>query len=342
MVINKASLQEALEIVKPGLASKEMIEQATSFAFINGRVVTYNDEISISHPVEGLELQGAIKAEHLYQLLTKLKKDTIEVSVTENEVILSAGKIKAGLTLQSEIKLPLESISEIGKWKLLPDNFCKYLGFVLGSASKDMSKPKMTCAHVNQAGWIEASDGNRITKCIIEEMPVPTFLVPVSSCSTVVKLEPIKIAQGKGWVHFQTAEGTIISCRTFEEDTYPDTYNVFNVVGTELKLPSITQEVLDRAGVFAKREHISDEFVSITIEDRKFKIRSESDTGWLEEEVNIKYDGDPINFSVSPYLLKGILSETLHCIINKERMKFQGENWVYVTALKAIPKSKQK
>ena len=48
MKINKKELQEALERVKPGLASRELIEQSTSFAFMRDRVVTYNDEISIS------------------------------------------------------------------------------------------------------------------------------------------------------------------------------------------------------------------------------------------------------------------------------------------------------
>ena len=69
MKLNKTDLQKALEIVKPGLANKEMIEHSTSFAFIGGRVVTYNDEISLSHPVEGLEIEGAIHAEELYKLL---------------------------------------------------------------------------------------------------------------------------------------------------------------------------------------------------------------------------------------------------------------------------------
>jgi len=106
--INKSNLQKALEIVKPGLASKELIEQATSFAFINGCVITYNDEISISHPVDGLELEGAIQAEKLYSILTKLKTDEIEVTINDKEIILQSGKSKIGLTLQSEIKLPLD------------------------------------------------------------------------------------------------------------------------------------------------------------------------------------------------------------------------------------------
>ena len=74
MKISRVELLEALEKVKPGLANKELIEQSTSFAFIGDRVVTYNDEISVSHTVKGLEnMRGAIKAKTLYEFLARVK-----------------------------------------------------------------------------------------------------------------------------------------------------------------------------------------------------------------------------------------------------------------------------
>jgi hypothetical protein len=335
MNINKKDLTDALTIVKPGLANKEIIEGATSFAFINGRVITFNDEVSISHPVPNLEITGAVEATQLYALLSKIKKDEVEVLITDTEVQLKAGKAKAGLTLQSEIKLPLDSIAEIGKWKTLPDTFCKYLSFVLGSAGKDMSRPVLTCAHVNQEGWIEASDGLRITKCVIEPMSVSTFLIPVTSCLIVVKLQPIKIAEGQGWIHFKTAEDTILSCRIFEGDSFPDTSKLFKVKGANVTLPKNIEFVLDRASVFAKRDHMLDEFIDIVLEPGKLKIKSTSETGWFEEEMKMEYDGIVVDFSISPYLLKGILSETRSCIISGEKIKFEGENWMYIAALKS-------
>ena len=89
MKINKTELQLALEKVKPGLASKEVIEQSTSFAFMGNRVVTYNDEISISHPVKGLEVMGAVKAQALYSFLSKVKRDEIDVEWEENQLGIS-------------------------------------------------------------------------------------------------------------------------------------------------------------------------------------------------------------------------------------------------------------
>ena len=71
--MKKSDILQALTIVKPGLSSKDVIEQANSFAFIDGRIITYNDELSISHPIPGLAIEGAIKADVLYGLLSKIK-----------------------------------------------------------------------------------------------------------------------------------------------------------------------------------------------------------------------------------------------------------------------------
>ena len=88
MKINKSELLKALNIVKPGLASKDMLEQTTSFAFLNGRVITYNDELSLSCPLKEIEFEGAIQAAELYAFVSKIKKEEIDLEKKENEIIL--------------------------------------------------------------------------------------------------------------------------------------------------------------------------------------------------------------------------------------------------------------
>jgi len=334
MQIGKKELQEALEIVKPGLANKELIEQSTSFAFVGGKVVTYNDEISISHPIKGLDIMGATKADILYAFLGKVKKEIIDVEIKKNEILLTSGKARAGFTLQEEIKLPLdEEVVERGKWKDIPDNFLRLISFAVSSCGKELAKAILMCVHVDQNGLIEASDDRRITRCDLRvSMPVKTFLIPATSVLEMLRIEPTKIAEGKGWIHFQNPAHTIISCRLFE-DIYPSTSHFLRMTGTRVILPHSAQDVLDRAGVFAKREHLLDEIVHINIQDRKLTISAEADSGWFEEETNIKYEGDPISFRITPYLLRGILAETQSCEISKSKIKFEGEGWLYISML---------
>jgi len=343
MKINKKELQEALEKVKPGLANKELIEQSTSFAFMNGMVITYNDEISIAHPVKGLDLEGAVLAENLYKFLNKIKQEEIEMEVRENEIVLTSGQAKAGLTLQAEIKLPLdEEISKKGRWKDIPEGFIEAISFVMTSCSKDMSEPKLTCVHVDQGGIIEASDGYRVAKYTLkEEFPVDSFLLPSSSAVEVVRMNPIQITEGRGWIHFKTDEETIISCRIIEEQ-YVTTDQHLKVKGSTLTFPASINDMLDKAIIFAKREHLLDESITITIGENRFKIyaKADKDAGWFEEEVRMSYKDEKLSFQIVPHLLKEILakSETCDCIIssNKDRLKFSGEGWEYMTLLRRM------
>jgi hypothetical protein len=333
MKINKQDLLKALELVKPGLANREIIEQSNSFAFIDGIVTTFNDEICLTHKVEGLNITGAIKAAELYALLSKLKKAEIEVTLTKNEIQFISGKAKATFTLQKEIKLPIDSLGKKGKWKDLPENFIKALKFTMGACTRDMSQPLLTCVNVTESGVIEGSDSYRISHFVLgEKMPIKTFLLPASSASNVVKLNPTQIAEGNGWIHFKTKEETTLSCRIFEDDSYPDTSKFLKIKGEKLTFPEIIKDMLDRAMVFCKREQLLDETVEISIANSRFKIKSQSESGRFEEDIRTSFAGT-LSFEIKPYLLKDILSETLDCIVSTNRLKFEGENWQYITSL---------
>ncbi len=339
MQINRNKLKEALEIVKPGLANKELIEQSTSFAFMGDRVVTYNDEISISHRIKGLDLTGAIKADRLYALLGKIKKDEIEIEAKGNEVQIRAGRSHAGFTLQREIKLPLEEeIIQKGKWKELPAKFLDFMGLAVSSCGKELAKAILMCVHVNEKGFIEGSDDRRITRCDLgESMPVKTFLIPASAVLDMLRIKPTKIAEGEGsWMHFHNPMGTIISCRLFD-DKYPNCSSILRMEGAELVLPHSIKEVLERANVFAKRDHLLDEELFVTIQNGRIRIEAEADSGWFREETKIEYNHAPISFQIVPYLLKGILSDkNQSCEISKGKIKFEGKGWVYVSLLRQV------
>lgn len=339
MIINRKELETALEIVKPGLANKELIEQSTSFAFIAGRVVTYNDEISISHPVPGLKLEGAIEAEGLYKFIKKVKSDEIEITLTDKEILLTSGKSKAGFILQPEIRLPLkQELSHKGKWQSVPEKFVKQLNFSMIAFTRGISRGVLVCAHVNKAGYIESADGYRIIRCEIgEEMPTDTFLIPVSSATEMIRLSPVEIAEGKSWMHFKNEQDTIISCRLFQEDVFPNATPFVTVKGKRLIFPESTSEVLEKAMVFSKRDRLLEESVDITIQNNRLTVEAKSDTSWFKEEINFKYS-TPLMFSITPYLLVNILQQTKECEISDDKIKFQGEDWTYVSRLRYIKK----
>ncbi len=333
MTINKQELLEALEKVKPGLANKEIIEQSTSFAFMGDRVVTYNDEISISHPVKDLDVVGAVKSQALYQFLSKVKKDEISVSWEDNQVKISAGKAKAGLALEGNVTLPIEEIGKIGNWKDLPEGVDEALSSSFSTCSRDMSRPILTCVHIRKEGIIEASDGFRITRVTTgKKLPIKPILIPATSIKELVKYPITKLAQGEGWVHFKTDDNTIFSCRVFE-DRYPDIDPIIDFKGKKLELPKAMIEVLDRANVFVDEEFETDALVSIVVDEGVMNISAKSGSGWFEESMRVKYKGDKIAFKGHPRYLTEIISKISLCEIGSNRIKFEGSNWVHVIAL---------
>jgi DNA polymerase III sliding clamp (beta) subunit (PCNA family) len=339
MQINRQELLTALEKVKPGLANKEMIEQSTSFAFMDEKIVTYNDEISISHPVKNLNITGAVKAEELYKLLGKLKKDEIEVEITDNEILLTSGKAKAGLTLQQEITLPLDEI-EIGAWKKLPDpeEFKKALSFVLFSVSKDMSRPVLTCIHIDEAGYVEACDNQRLARYQIKKLPINIPLIPAFSINELLKYDftHVCLSKVKGWAHFKTKEGTIFSCRTLAESygDFPDVSHLLEIEGKEITFPKTINEILDRAIIFAKQDFAMDENITINIKNKKIQIRAEGPSGWFEEQANIRYSNAPISFAINPNFFKDIINQSSSCIVGEKCLKFIGGNWEHVVMVR--------
>jgi DNA polymerase III sliding clamp (beta) subunit (PCNA family) len=338
MKINKTELQTALEKVKPGLANKEIIEQSTHFAFMGDRVVTYNDEISISCKVPNLDLTGAVSAQELYTFLSRIKVDEIEAEVTESEIRLKTGKSTAGLVLYPEIKLPLEELGEIEDWHLLPEDFIKVLSFCRFSCSRDMSRPILTCVHVG-LDYMESSDNVRFTyRALEDEIPVPEFLIPATTVQDLARYAVTEIATSKGWVHFRTADETVtFSCRIFD-DNYPNTDKILHLdeEPVEIILPKGLPEVLDRASVFAKAQFDSDTMVTVTLKDKKLLVEAKNAAGWFEETLPVRYTDDPIKFIINPAFLEEMLDKTASCFIGGNKIKFGNEDkdgWTHIIGL---------
>jgi len=331
MEIEREELKQALETVKPGLANKEIILQTTSFAFMDGDVVTYNDKISMRHPVKGLDLEGAIKADELYQLLGKLKAKELTLEVSENEVLIKSAKSSAGLKLTEQISLPLDEIDEIGKMKTLPIDFLPAIASAVQSTTKDMSMAILTCISIDGYN-LDSSDNSRISRVILEnEMPVDAFLLPNDVVPLILKMKATKIALTDSWVHFGNDEGTLLSARIFA-DIFPDLGKYLKLQkAVKIQLPEELAEMLDRAAVFSKRDHFLDELVTIQIEPKKLKVKGESDTGWYAEVAKLKYEGEVISFEITPFVLQGILEKgkEMQYSSKQSMIKFETENWQY-------------
>jgi DNA polymerase III sliding clamp (beta) subunit (PCNA family) len=337
MKISRIDLKEALDAIKAAVSFKEIIEHSDSFAFLDGRVFSYNDEISMSHPVPNLGIEGIIKAEELHKLLSKIKQEEIDVSITENELLVKFGKARAGLGLVKDTELPLGKFDITEQYMPVGKEFISALRFTAPNCSTDMTKPMLTCVHIRADGWMEASTDRRIARHKFPKVAISSVLLPSHLCTNVIQFNPTGIQQTEGWLHFMNEKGTTLSCRIFEEG-YPSDEKVqslMNFTGAkDLIFPQQVFDIIDRASIFGVRNHITDNEITLQFDDRELIVHARNDSGWYKEKSLMRYKGEGLSVSLSPEFMFDILNKTLNCRISANKIGFKGDDWEFVSALK--------
>ena len=337
MQINKQKLLNALEAVKPGLANRELIEQSNTFGFVNNKIVTYNDSISIQAPID-LDIEGAVDATKFYGIINKMKagkEGNIDISIEDDQIIIKSKKAKSGLVLQSECKLPLEEINLDGKWKKLPSDFKEGLRICLPSVSNDFSRPIITCINID-GQYLRAGDGERMTKYKLNKKMKSLLSIPSQSVSQLLKYDVTHYLVDDDWGHFKTAD-VIFSCRVLVEE-YPDVDHLFDIEGQELVFPKKIIEAIQRAEVFAKTDISDDDLIQVIIGGGKLTIKGEDNLGWYKEKMKIDSDIE-IAFYTNPKFLVDMFKTMKKCIVDtseNSRMKFVSDNWEHFLSIQMM------
>jgi DNA polymerase III sliding clamp (beta) subunit (PCNA family) len=338
MLVKRKELINTFKQVKPGLAGKEVIEQATNFIFKDGHVITYNDEVTVRHPLE-IGIQGAVEAQPLHDLLNKTTSEEVDISYNDNGkgIIIKGGRFRAELVL-GDIRLPLDEIPAPRKWAALPPDFLTALHYCLASVTSDMSRPVLTCIHVNGA-VMQSCDNYRMTRC---SLSAPAFakeiLFPAKMAEQLLNYEPVAVGTTKGWVHFKTGDNVVFSSRTYEGD-FPNLDKVLQIKGQDIKFPPNAGEVLDRAAVVAEViENATggkERSITIDIKNGGMTIKSSGPAGKYEEQTRARYKGPGVSFNINAFFLKEILEKLREAVLNEDnsRLRFEGEGFTHVVAL---------
>ena len=320
-----------MSLIKPGLANNEMVEQSTHFIFEAGEIYTYNDQITISHQMETGVEGIAIESNTFYKLLDKLKKDEVDLVVTDNQLILKSGKTKASIAIETEIKIPEIDLPD--EWTTLPDNFNEAVKFSLFSVGNDMTKPAFTCLNIS-GNRILTCDNYRATSYQLSSKIKKGFFLRGSSAKILIRYHPIKYVIDDAWVHFTNEPGTIFSCRKMELE-YPDLSSLFDVEGEDLTLPKQLVETIDRIEVFTSAEFDHDKFVELNFQEDKLVCKSKGSAGFIEETLRVKWDADPITIHIHPNHFIDILKHLQTVTIGDNSFLFTGKNFDHVISLLA-------
>lgn len=338
-------LKKALESVRPGLATKELMEQATSILFREDSIQTFNDEVAVIYPLKS-GILGAVPAEPIYKFLSKLDGEAeINVEQGENELKLSCGRNRAGIRMDPEIKLPLdEELSEPEEWASLPEKFLPALKLVLFSASRSGHKPILTCVHITES-WLETCDGFRLTRCNCETSNTPEHEAngekPLFSTKVIARhleklpnYSPDQFGFSGNWLHFKNSLGSGVRyCVRMIEAEYPNLDEFIQVEGPEIQFPKELEGALDWASVMTDGTIKYEQKVSVDISKRGMVVKGEGPDGWAEETIRMRYQGEQIGFQAHPSFLREMAKLARKVTVSKEALKVEGEGFIHVVSL---------
>lgn len=334
MKLNRQGFLKSLSLLRPGLSSRENIEQSTCLVFRDGKISTFNDEVAciVKSPIK---IEGAVKANPLLQLLEKMSEDDIDIDIGEEGSIRVKGKRKrATYPMETEVLSPLDVIETPEDWYEIPEGFEDAVRATGPCASRDESMFILTCIHIGK-DFLEATDRYQIARYPIE-IPFEEdgdVIIRAESLMKVVGFNMEEFALTESWIHFRS-KSLQLSCRRFSEE-YRDLSQYITDKGTEpLVLPGGLEEVIKRAEIFSS-ENVSDagKNLRVKIGEGRILIEGHGASGKYEEMQKVKYSGDPIEFMIAPSLLVEVGSKSSSCRIGRDRLYVNTGKFRYVTSI---------
>lgn len=329
MRVNREQLLKVLESVAPGLASREILEQSSCFVFHKGRVVTFNDAVACSR-ASPLNIQGAVKAKPLLDLLSKLDEDELDIEVKESELIVHGARRKAGIRMEAQVMLPIESVDVPDTWRKLDPDFSDAIDKIASCASSEESQFVLTCVHIHP-DWMEACDRFQIARYPMKTGVEKSILVKAASLRRIVGYDMTEVSETVSWIHFKNPSDLVISCRRYLDD-YKEVGKYLTKDGTEpVTLPGNLEDVVSRSEVFSIDNATGNNLI-ISLRENQAMIRGEGTTGWYREAKEIKYSGPPVTFLIAPKLLLEVAKRSTDVRIGEKRIFFDTGKMLFTAA----------
>src|SRR3990167_7230607 len=218
MIVGIKQLLEKLDTCRPGLAKREIIEEAVRFIFTGENITTFNDEIAIIAPYP-TDFHCSVNGDELYKVLAGIREDEVDITIQDNQLLIKSKRTKAGLStiigekerVDSLIKKLQEATIEKGFWRRLPKDFIEGITLCMFNASKDMTTGVRCCVAAKD-DKIYSTDSIRISRYIMDNT-VKEMLIPARNAVELVKYPIKKYGKSEGWLHFLTDDNIMFNCR---------------------------------------------------------------------------------------------------------------------------------
>jgi len=337
MKTDRMELRNKLAALKPGLAKREFIAQATHFIFFDNLIATFNDKILITTPFE-CDVVFSVKGEEFFRLIDGITDDTINIELKDKKIKVRSSSTSSSMATISEdqnnlpelIKKMLENMDE---WKILPSDFLNAISLCAFSASNDLSSGVRACISI-VGNRCYATDGNRVSRyCMEDNIKEKDFNIFSKEAMELSKFPVVDYCIHDKWVHFKTADGVTFST-SFIKGELPvkKIEEIFSDIEKypSLELPDNLKVTLDNVTMLASDlTNNSGRATYLHIEDGEIIVKASNDLGWVEKNLRCKYDGEPIDIGINNRFLAQILQKTATLSWFENKLYFSSGNFLH-------------
>jgi hypothetical protein len=346
MKVKTAELRRIINLLKPGLAKKEYLEQSSHFVFTGVDVCTFNGSISVIHPFETEGPSFSVKAEDFHKLIGGIVDEELDLKIDNGRFTLSSNTTKAGMSTVVDDAGKVEPLIDKVKadipavWNKLPKDFTDGIRFVVFSAAKNLSQGAYANIQVN-GKRVESADGRMRASIYAMDGEMQSFLISASDALELTAFPVTEYVVTPNWMHFKTDDDVIFSCLQRilgPEEKFPNLDSHFNAIvdPLPLKLPVELRQAVRDVVFLAKGETDNDKECEVVFKKGVIEVSARKDNGWVEKfSVFPEYNGPDVSILINPIAFSQILEKATDMIISRgnNRVFFKNDKFRHLLAM---------
>lgn len=351
MKTERTTLLAALDVVKPAIATKALLEELTHVWFAKDQLLAYDDVLGIRAPFQSDGLVGGIRGALLLGLLTNSMAKFVEITTEESgtEALLKASRAKLKLALLDADKAVWEypSVKKDKFFSLTPE-FMEALGDVLIAAGQDTSIPDqlgVTLSLDEDGLTLYATDANSIASASIE---IPKgydeeyLVIPTPFCEQLIRLctEEPRMAIVKEGVVAECKPGIGVYSRLVDVPEPADFAGQLSralpkgFIKKAVPIPPVLRLAVERALVVLDGKIA--EPIKFFVKDGVLNLEADSPLGELRDSIQLEKEHEDVSIRVDPALIKRGLEKCDEMFVADSCLAMLGRkgNFVYAVSTK--------
>lgn len=310
--MNRSELVKTLELLKPALATTNMVPVFQCFTFAEDSVAAYDDKIAIVGPCE-FGTPCGVHGSTILGLLSNSKAEEVGFELDENAITMTLGKSVSKLPYYAEENFIFKEPDDSWAFKIpFTTGLYDAIKLCLETVSTDSTQAALMGITV-QGDKMFSCNGDTVTRVQLKHGAGKNrVLMSTQFCSAVVKLwSTLDVTKGAlhfsdDWAYADFGEWSVYG--RILEIADPIDFNA--LIKQHVKTETATQTVPDDfAGALSRARVLADpesQKTVITVTKGKLKIVTQTHMGEIKDELVLKGHPDGEGNVNAAHLLQAI------------------------------------